>query len=807
MDADYGYANGNVEYDAIEEVEIAIGGHKAEVGRTSAGFINVVTKSGGNSFSGVLTVGAGPKALGQVVVPQDQITAYGLLQPQVKKYQYDVGLGFGGPIIKDKVWFFVAPRFNTFEQSTYLIPFTDPDGVFHPAYPNIKKEYFGLAKITIQLAKNLKWFGMAQWNRWKETPEMWAVTKVYSPKETQKYYDDSSSPTASSVLTYVLNQNAFVEARFGLVNRRMYLPFSNAWEGPVNRGWHTDLTTLQEWGGPNRPIYDYQRSEWNPGLAFTLFQDRFLGCDHEFKAGAEYAYAISDRLGMWPNPYSYYWNKGQPWYFSDSVPYKGQVKIWSGSTANLRSFKDGQWRIGFFLQDSLNIGKRLTANVGLRYDEYHGFVPARHWEGWNDVWENGLANVLLPQIFLPAGATLDSPQIDDVIVYKSLSPRIGLSYDLFGGGKTIVRGSFARYGEPLFTTAVDRVIPIQETSVTFQWFDDNHSGKLDLPPIDRYIPGSYAPYITDTTALRNQLAPDFKAPYTDEMTLGIVQQIGADINVSLNYMNKFTQHMPGSLNLNLPKNSQWWIPYTVTDPGDDGKHPQQLTVYGLRSDAPLNLIQISNIDDAWRKYWGFNLLLNKRMSKGWMFSGSIAVSKAYGNFPNGYLAFTGSQNYWDPNSDVNRGGRLEFDRPVIIKLMSTIEMPLGINISPYFRYYSGGHYTRQVTVYFPTSLQGGYTPRSASVTVNAEANNSRDFMPDTELDFRLEKTFRFGKSEFSLWADVYNVFGYWYFQYAQSELVGGYIYANGSFARYPRYGLADAIYGTRQINLGARIKF
>ena len=125
--------------------------------------------------------------------------------------------------------------------------------------------------------------------------------------------------------------------------------------------------------------------------------------------------------------------------------------------------------------------------------------------------------------------------------------------------------------------------------------------------------------------------------------------------------------MLGQRNLNIAKNSAWWIPYSVTDPGDDGQlgtgNEKQLTVFMLRSDAPLNLLQRANIDEATRKYWGFNLIFDKRMSDGWMLNGSIAVSKAYGNFPNSYNVFRGNQNYWDPNQDINRSGKLEYDRP------------------------------------------------------------------------------------------------------------------------------------------------
>lgn len=809
VDYSRGYVSGDISWDSIEEVEMVIGGHQAEVSGVSAGFLNVVTKSGGNAFSGSLTVGGTKDFLTQIVVPIEQIEGFGLIQPQIKHYKYDLGASFGGPVIKDKVWFFVAPRHNGFEQSTFFIPFTDPDGIAHPAYPLEHKDYIGLGKITVQLAKNLKWFGMYQYNKAKETPEMWSVTKQYSPLETQQAYDDNVH-TVSSVLTYIMDQNSFGEVRFGMVQRDFLFPFSQLWEGPENRAFHRDRTTFQEWGSPDG-WFDYYRNNYDFSAVFTRFQDDFLGADHEFKVGGQYGRSSADRSGHRPNPYFYDWNNGEPWYYSDTDPFKGRFRVYAGAAGDTnRPHRAGMWKIGLFLQDTINIGERLTVNLGLRYDDYHGFIPSKSVEGWNDVWEDGLVNVLLPEVFLPAGQSLSSPELKDIMTYSFLSPRVGFSYDLFGSGKTLLKGSFARYGETMFTSIIEGIVPLSDQTITFTWWDNNQNGELDLPPVDSYLPGGYSKWDTDVEPLKKRIATDLKAPYTNELSLGITQQISQDFSISLNYMYKVSKRGFGRLNANIAKDSEWWIPYNVTDPGDDGMlntgDEQDLTVYALRSDAPSNLYQVSNIDDAWRNYWGFTMIFHKRMSQGWMFNGSIAVNKAHGNYQHGYYDQFGGQNFWNPNVDINREGRLEYDRPLIIKLMSTINLPLEFNLSGYFRYFAGGHFNRQVTAYFPATLNG-IRPRSSSVTVNAEERNIRDHMPEAFLDLRLEKTFRMGGLNFGVWADVFNLFGFWNFTWNQQRLAGGYIYTDGSFARYPRYGQPTAVFGAREFAFGARVSF
>ena len=160
--------------------------------------------------------------------------------------------------------------------------------------------------------------------------------------------------------------------------------------------------------------------------------------------------------------------------------------------------------------------------------------------------------------------------------------------------------------------------------------------------------------------------------------------------------------------------------------------------------------------------------------------------------------------------DINREGRLEFDRPLIVKLMSSIELPYKFMFSLYYRHYAGAHYERRVTVYFPDTV-AGYHPRSSSVSVNAEPEGNRDFGSTTTMDLRLEKLFQFGKFNVGLWVDVFNLFGHWEFNWgaswSNSRLTGGYIYQDGSYARYSKYGEPAAVYGVREILFGARIRF
>lgn len=811
VDPSRGYIMAEVAYDAIDEVEMSLAGHKAEVDEVSAGYINVVTKSGGNEFSGALTVGGTHKSVTEQLIPPSQIEGIGLEQMRIYRYRFDVGASFGGPIIKDKVWFFLAPRYDIKEGTTAFVPFTDPDGINHPTYPYVLERYTAMGKITAQITSNLRWLGMYQYNYWMNVPDAWAIEDPYTPLESQPNWGDNAH-VATSVLTYVINQNTYLEARFGMVRRHMTVPFTGEWEGPADRAFHYDKETERYWGMSGNTPEHYFRNSYDFKLDLTRFQDDFLGADHEFKAGVKYVISDCNMQYPRPNPYFYYWYDGTPWYYGDVEPYKGMFEIESTSTElGQREHKAGMRKYSAYFQDTVSIGKRLTLNLGVRYNEAHGFIPAQHYVGFDDIWEDGLANILLPEIFGFSSDTLDSPEVGDISVYKSLSPRLGFSFDLFGTEKTMLKGSFARYAEAMFVTALEDLVPLMDKFVEFTWWDLNQNGELDLPPIDRYENMGYEPYSTDVEPIKQKVASDVNAPYTDEWTLGIEHSIGPDLSISLKYVGKSFKNGLGERNLDITKDSKWWIPYTVTEPGYDEEFgtgdDQNLTVYALDENCPEEWhFQQDNIDEAWRKYWGFDLIVTKRMSHGWMFNGSITYNKAWGNFQSGYLDYAGWQNFWDPNSDINRVGRLEFDRPLIIKLMGSVQLPYGFSLSAFLRHFSGSHWTRETRVYFPDEVNG-YFPLDPSVTVNAEERNNRSHAPSTELDLRLEKSFRFGRFKVNVWADGYNLLGHSYFEYWGSHMGGGRIYPDGSYTPNPGRGVPSNAFGARYLALGARISF
>jgi len=121
------------------------------------------------------------------------------------------------------------------------------------------------------------------------------------------------------------------------------------------------------------------------------------------------------------------------------------------------------------------------------------------------------------------------------------------------------------------------------------------------------------------------------------------------------------------------------------------------------NDAPQNwILQIRNIPEAYRKYSAFELSFEKRYANGWQLGGSINYSKTWGNINGSYTdihGYTSAAN--DANWFVYGDGRTYDDRPLVIKLFGSFNIPYGFVASFNYRFSSGTPWARGVTVVPP----------------------------------------------------------------------------------------------------------
>jgi hypothetical protein len=846
------YSMANINVDVYDEIEFEVGAHPAEVGQTDSTYINIVSKSGGNKFSGAANVYYINKGFNEDLISKEDMTAMAVNPAEKFTDSKDFSANIGGPIVQDKIWFFLNGRRYTWDRANpgNAEKRMESIGVpTHGHYDYNHQEWLGFAKLTFQATKNIRYMGMLHYNHIYEPVYQnsgggdtdWSQTEIW---------DNENTYTTTHQINWVLDQNTFLDLRGTYVWRHFPIPSREQ-----NMPTYYDRAVAVYWGAS--PYSDeYIRKKILASASLTRFQDDFLGASHEFKAGAEFEQSEYHRDWWRGNPYyAYYYNYtiNNRYYYSTSGR-QGRLRIrYCPPTRGQWDVQDHVRRFSGYAQDSVTTG-RLALNIGLRVDKSFQYEPEQsrpelRYESGHpfmnpDITDpNALLEALIDQWHTDIGPV--SPWDPLTTPYKrpveflTFSPRIGIVYDLFGDGKTALKLSYARYYEPVWSAKYNGGQIFGAGSIdSYRWYDDNRNNMMDLPPTDRYIPSSYANedpnytyYFTWDSIMKYQqtgnmddLKKGLHSPYTDEIMVGIEHELVKNFKLGLEFMWKQNKNIVEDIDLNngydttkkLANGEFVWIPFTFIDPGWDGTwgtaDDQQLTIYGLNKNAPVPTWVGTNPPDAKRKYWAVIMTFDKRMSNRWQLKGSILYSSFKGNCGAEYSPTEGESGMFDnPNTLINAYGSSWFDRPLQIKVMGTYILPYDFLLSAYLVHQTGSPWQRTLArVYFSPDVAA--LVQSSYYAVNAETPGSRRNAPYTNLDLRLEKTFSLGETaKLGIYLDLFNVAG-------RSG-----VNINGDPAAYLRfdappldaadyqpsstYSNITSIYGVRSMRLGVRFSF
>ena len=808
------YPMTNINIDVYEEVEMGMFGHSAEVAIADGGYVNIVTKSGGNAFHGGGTVEYYNQDMQKSLLSEEDLEAIGLTKPSGWNQWQDFSLFLGGPIIKDKIWFFAnARRFKWARDFNHII-WDDTIAQGSRVYtldeaPHEENNIFG--KMTFQLASNIRF--LASYNLTMITEDFYTnrIGSNLDVTSTTKW-DGETGHTLSAQLNWVFSQNLFFDIRAGYIRRFFPIPYS-AQAISDSPQWYDRYHGIYR----NNPRFEetYLRKRLNPSVQATLFVDNALGGSHEFKFGAEYEATSGDWDWWRANPFRIYYYQGGPSYPTSTEP--NRYRIYSyicGDSEGSSVQENAMTRIGVFIQDSFTVGERLTLNLGVRFDTSSGKFPDQFKGASADPY--GLLATLGDSPF----SEYNIPALD-VMTWTHFSPRLGFAYDPFGDGKTSIRGSWSRYNEYLMIQYFSTPNPNYPNSGGWYWYDDNENGVID-PNADRFAL-RYMPPDPFTFDLEDQLDKDATAPYTDEFAIGVERELAKDFSLGVTLVYKHKQNIFEDVNdygfgkdeawKGYAENSPYWERFDFLDPGDDGEFgtadDQQSYVYGELAGAPDIHYYWTNVEGSFRKYWALQFIFNKRMSNNWQLLGSYVYSKSWGNIGGSYGSSWGSSSTYDtPNSFVFNGGRLDYDRPHNIKIQSTVILPYELIMSIYFNHASGSPWRRTITVYIPDDDK--YKWPGDPYGVGTELTGTRRDATVTTLDMRMEKRFRIGET-FSIGAylDIINLMGRSGLDITGNP--GGYIdYTdpnNPTFERFGTYGNITGAYGNRVYKVSLRFTF
>lgn len=278
-------------------------------------------------------------------------------------------------------------------------------------------------------------------------------------------------------------------------------------------------------------------------------------------------------------------------------------------------YRDGWQRIGqrhwsFWVQDAWRRG-RLTINGGLRLDRQDDTARSVRIP----------ANPVLPDL-LPA---VVFPGADSGAVFSNLSPRFGITWDMAGNGRTIVRSSAARYWGDGIDTA-SRLQPTGQTMLSYGWNDANgdlrvQSGELDFAT----LLGSSSNYVADhPSAVQSSARVDsaLQNDLTDEVTVSLDRQITRRVTLGVSYIGRKYHQFQETYRVN-PDGS--WIGSDTFDPVTWTPNPAScppgarcptVTYYARDTRLPSETLLRNNGSYKW--HHSIDVTARKRMANNWM---------------------------------------------------------------------------------------------------------------------------------------------------------------------------------------------
>lgn len=713
---------------SYEELQITYGNNDVK-SQTGGVQLNFVSKRGGNRFSGTFYLDAMDKNWQSENIPDD-LKERGYRGAGINRV-YLYGAGFGGPIIKDRAWFYGT--WGIQDLGTTTLAGTMDNTWLQSGYLKLDFQLSSTTRLNgyLEYDNKLKW-GRTAWGATYQGPE--TVWNQHGPGYIFK-----------GEIEQIVG-NLFLNAKFSHLPMSFYLvpvQGKRTADGSGKYMWMSYDPTFYVSG--NIDDYGTERPTYNYNFYGNYFAENILGADHEIKFGADYMNSTVNSFDLYEGNL----------YVIEEAPDWRYVAV-------VRDFYLNEWyaRYSAFLQDTMTFG-RLALTLGLRYDVEqskvkNSKVPASPW---------------LPQYM----CALEVKELDPGVKWKFLSPRLSLVYDIFGTGKDMIKVNIARYGSQSGYGIADFINPLgwaSWTEIGLMWLDNNGDRRVTANELFGYNwdtgkymnPNDPAGWVWFTgfdpsnptkVEARNKIDPDYNTPILDEFNVGYEKELITNFAARLTFHYKQRQRFAWDKGImadgSIETAANWF----------KAGHNDLVNAdyYGKKAHPVASYRTMAK--EARERYIAGEIVLNKRLSNNWMLDGSFTLSRWTWHSNGDYNLNLNNYDFFDggvlaPQSGGSGITNVFVNSRWMAKIAGLYQFPYGINASFTFTAREG-----YVVRYF-TRVPG--VPRVGTVELYGHKDGSATKFGDDrlptfyELNFRVEKVFNITETaSVVVAADAFNV--------------------------------------------------
>lgn len=725
-------------YDNFEEIQVSTAGNDIK-SRTGGMGLNFVVKRGTNQFHGGFRGYYDDENMESSNVPEE-LAAQGVTHETSdhNKQISDVGFDLGGPIWRDRAWFYGSysvqdvrlvrragalidrtqlknPTVKLNWQATKadMVSFLYFDGfkIKDGRSPGVNGILFDAPTATFH-----------QDNAYEDNPlhGLW------------KFADD-----------HVFGTNLFVSGKYAYYNTGFVLDPIGGLDMQAGR----NFVTGQSFGSVSQGL------NIRPQKVANVDAQSFLvgfGGSHDVKYG--FGYRTTQAIGgtLWP----------------------GNMILANERAGNLQAqvFREGRGGnqtnyLNFYAGDTISL-RRATVDVGLRFDRQDGeALPSQ-------TRPNAAFPDLVPGISFAGYKT--------PFTWNNFSPRVGLTYALDEDRKTVARASFSRYAGQLNTGTVGvENLSSNVGFATYGWVDTNgdHFAQASEVQLNNFITsgGGFNPANPTAVVSASRLDPNLTAPITSSFVAGVDRELLPNLAVTVNYSYTRTSNLFGNFSGTITPRIGVDLDDYTPGSGFSGTIPLEGGVpYDVATWIPSpaavtaggNGFLTKNIPGYYTDYNGVELGLNKRLSNRWMGRVGFAWNNAREHFddPNGMIDTNGNPTptateplknggQFAPQSGGSGSGTIYINAKWQFNANAMYQAPYGIEVS-------ANVFGRQGYP-FPIVRSGTVPALGAdsalSVLVSPEIDTFR-FPNLWNTDVRAAKQFRLAQANLRLILDVFNVF-------------------------------------------------